>query len=131
MAKEIMQQIIDERFNELTEEYNRKKKVSLIPQILLYEESNGILKELKKDDSRWENFCKDIFEKDSAASSIINNLVDRIEWIEEISFIWRGEKFSDEELSKLKMSVIIYPFEKHPAVIVDNKKGKKVKVIFL
>ena len=131
MAKEIMQKIMDERFEKLTEGYNKKKKVSRIPQILLYEKSNGILQELEKDDSRWEKFCKDIFEKDSVASSIINNLVARMEWVEEISFIWSGKKFSDEELSKLKISVIVYPFEKHPAIIVDNKRYKKVKIYIL
>ena len=130
MEKETMQQIMDERFNELTEQYNEKKKVSRIPQVLLYEESNGILKELQKDDYRWKNFCNDILKKDSTACSIINNLINRIEWIEEILFIWRDKRFTRKELKTTSITVI-RPFDKHPVVIVDNKRAKKVKVYFL
>ena len=130
MEKETMQQIMDERFNELTEQYNEKKKVSRIPQVLLYEEFNGILQELQKDDYRWENFCNDILKKDSTACSIINNLINRIEWIEEILFIWRDKRFTRKELKTTSITVI-RPFDKHPVVIVDNKRAKKVKVYFL
>jgi len=123
---------IDTRFKEITTFYKKVKMLITTKQITLYKVKSDVKEQLTDEDERWVKFCSELFEKDCIADRIFDELLEKDYPIEEISFIWHEDRFSEEKMEEFikKSNTTLCPRngKKGTAFIFDKKRWKRVEV---
>ena len=123
---------INARFKEIKNFYKKIEILISTKEITFYRVINGNKEQLGEEDSRWIEFCRELFEEECMPDRIFKELIERDYTIEEISFIWYEDKVSEEQIEEFskKSSTILCPRKdkKEFAIILDNKECRKVEV---
>lgn len=102
---------------------------------LLVKRSTEKCEPLDEQSEIWIEFCKNISVNDSKEQKIANSIIERMEWIQEINFIWYKYKPKNEEMYEIfhKSNLIIFNRDNDERCIFlrDKKRWKKVDIIIM